>query len=63
MWREWGEKPEGKKLLSSPRRRWIGNIKMNLLEVGLGGENWICVVNDKYRWSALVNAVTNLRVS
>jgi hypothetical protein len=50
-------KPEGKRPLGRPRRRWIDNIKMNLSEIGLG-----VVDQDKSRWRALVNAVMNLRV-
>jgi len=52
------EKPEGKR----PRCRWEDNIKMDLQEVGCGGMDWIEMVQDKDRWSALVNAVMNLRV-
>jgi hypothetical protein len=55
-------KPEGKKPLGRPRRRWIDNIKMDLLEIGFGGVDWIGLDQDRYRWSALVNAVMNLRV-
>jgi hypothetical protein len=55
-------KPEGKRLLGRPRRRWIHNIKMDLLEIGLGVVDWIGLAQDRYRWGALVNAVMNLRV-
>jgi hypothetical protein len=51
-------KPEEKR----PRRRWIDNIKMDLLEVGLSVVDWIGLTQDRYRWRALVNAVMNLRV-
>ena len=54
-------KPEGKRPLRSPRRRW-DNIKMGLQEVGCGGKNWIDLAQDKDRWRALVNAVMNLTV-
>jgi hypothetical protein len=54
--------PEGKRPLGRPRRRWIDNIKMDLLEIGLSVENWIGLAQDRYRWRALVNAVMNLRV-
>jgi hypothetical protein len=55
------EKPEGKRLLWRPRRRWEDNIKMNLREVGCGGMDWIELAQDRDRWRALVNAVMNLR--
>jgi hypothetical protein len=55
-------KPEGKRPLGKPRRRWMGNIKMGLSEIGLSVVNWIGLTQDRYRWSALVNAVMNLRV-
>jgi hypothetical protein len=72
MFHEWGEKrnlyrllvgkPEGKRPLGRPRRRWIDNIKMELLEIVLGGVDWIGLAQDRYRWRALVNSVMNLRV-
>jgi hypothetical protein len=55
-------KPEGKRQLKRPRRRWEDNIKMDLQEVGCGGMDWNYLVQDRYRWPALVNAVMNLRV-
>jgi hypothetical protein len=55
-------KPEGKRLLGRPRRRWIDNIKMDLLEIGLNVVDWIGLVQDRHRWRALVNSVMNLRV-
>jgi hypothetical protein len=55
-------KPEGRRPLGRPRRRWEGNIKMNVREVGWGGMDWINLVQDKKRWRALVNTVMNLRV-
>jgi hypothetical protein len=55
-------KPEGKRPLGKPRRRWIDNIKMDLLEIGLSVVDWICLAQDRYRWRALVNSVMNLRV-
>jgi hypothetical protein len=55
-------KPEGKRPLGRPRRRWVDNIKMDLLEIGWGGVDWIGLARDRDRWRALVNAVMNLRV-
>jgi hypothetical protein len=55
-------KPEGKRPLGRLRRRWIDNIKMDLLEIGLGVVDWIGLAQDGYRWRALVNTVMNLRV-
>jgi hypothetical protein len=55
-------KPEGMRPLGRPRRRWMGNIKMDLLEIGLNVVAWIGLVQDRYRWRALVNSVMNLRV-
>jgi len=55
-------KPEGKRQLGRPRRRWEDNIKMDLREVGYGVMDLIELAQDRYRWQALVNAVMNLRV-
>jgi transposase len=55
-------KPEGKRPLGRPRRRWVDNIKMGLREVGWDGMDWIDLARDRDRWRALVNAVINLRV-
>jgi hypothetical protein len=55
-------KPEGRRPLGRPRRRWIDNIKMDLLEIGSGGVGWIGVAQDIDKWRAPVNAVVNLRV-
>jgi hypothetical protein len=54
-------KPEGKRLLWRPRRRWENNIMMDLQKVGCGGMDWIELAQDSDRWQALVNAVMNLR--
>jgi hypothetical protein len=56
------EKPEGKRPLGRPRHRWIDNIKMDLLEIGLSVVYWTGLAQDRYRWRALVNSVMNLRV-
>jgi hypothetical protein len=55
-------KPEGKRPLGRLRHRWIGNIKMDLLEIGLSVVDWIDLAQDRYRWKALVNTVMNLRI-
>jgi hypothetical protein len=55
-------KPEGKRPLGRPRRRWVKNIKMDLREIGWDGTNWIDLAQDWDQWRALVNTVMNLRV-
>jgi hypothetical protein len=55
-------KPEGKRPLGRPRRRWEDNIKMNIQEVGVGGGDWMVLAQDRDRWRALVSTVKNLRV-
>jgi hypothetical protein len=55
-------KPEGKRPLGRPRRRWTDNIKMNLLEIGLSVVDRIGLAQDRYRRRALVNSVMNFRV-
>jgi len=55
-------KPEGKRPLGRPWRRWGDNIKVDLREVGCGGMDWIELAQEKDGWRALVNAVMNLRV-
>ena len=55
-------KPEGKRTLGRPRRRWEDNIKINLQEVGCGGMDWIELAQDRDKWRALVNVVMNLRI-
>jgi len=55
-------KPEGKRPLGSPRRRWEDNIKMELQEVVSGGVDWIELAQERDRWQALVTAVMNLWV-
>jgi hypothetical protein len=53
-------KPEGKRPLGRPRRRWEDNIQPDLQEVGCGGMDWIELAQNTNRWRALVNAVMNL---
>ena len=55
-------KPEGKRPLGRPRRRWEDNIKMGLQEVGRSCGDWMELAQDRDRWRALVNTVMNLRV-
>jgi hypothetical protein len=55
-------KPEGKRPLGRPRRRWVDNIKMDLTEIGWDGVHWIELAQDRDQWRALVNTVINLRV-
>jgi hypothetical protein len=55
-------KPEGKRQLGRPRRRWVDNIRMDLGDVGRGDVDWIGLAKDRNRWRALVNSVLNLRV-
>jgi hypothetical protein len=56
-------KPEGKRPLGKPKRKWEDNIKMGLQEVGCGGMSWIDLVQDRDRLWVLVNAIMNLRIS
>jgi hypothetical protein len=75
MWHAWGwggegrgayralvGRPEGKRPLGRPRRRWEDNIKMDLREMGIDGANWIRLAHDRVQWRACVNTVMNLRV-
>jgi hypothetical protein len=55
-------KPEGKRPMGRPRRRWEDNIKMGRREIGMDGANWIRLAQDRVQWRASVNTVTNLRV-
>jgi hypothetical protein len=48
-------KPEGKRLLERPRRRWVDNFKMDLREIERGDMDWIDLVQDRDQWRALVN--------
>jgi hypothetical protein len=56
-------KPEEKRPLGRPRRRWVDNIKMNFREkIGWNGVDWMDMAQDRDQWRALVNMVLNLRV-
>jgi hypothetical protein len=55
-------KPEGKRSLGRPRRRWEDGIRMDLRKIGWGSVEWIQLAQDKGRWRALVNTVTDLRL-
>ena len=54
-------RPDRKRPIGRPRRRWDDNIKTDLQEVEWGGMDWITVTQDRDRWRAVVNAVMNLR--
>jgi hypothetical protein len=70
MWHAWERrvckvlvgKPEGKRPLGRPRRRWKDEVRMDLREIGLGDVDWIRLAQDRYRWRAVVSEVMNLRV-
>jgi hypothetical protein len=55
-------RPKGKRPLERPRRRWEDNIKMDLREIGINGENWIRLAQDRVQLRACLNTVMNLRV-
>jgi hypothetical protein len=55
-------KPEGKRPLGRPRRRWEDNIKLDLTEIGWDGMDWLHLAQDRDQWRARMNTVTNLRV-
>jgi hypothetical protein len=55
-------KPEGKRPLGRPRRRWADNVKMGLREIEWGGMDWIDLAQDRDQLRALVNTIMNLRV-
>ena len=56
------KKPEGKRPMERPRRRWEDNIRMDLQEVGGGGGDWMELAQDRDSWRKLVNTVMNFRV-
>jgi hypothetical protein len=55
-------KPEGKRSLGRPKRRWVDNIKIDLRDVGWDGVDWIELAQDRDQWRALVNTVMNFQV-
>jgi hypothetical protein len=55
-------RPEGKRLVGRPRRRWEDNIEMDLRETGIDGANWTRLAQDRVQWRAFVCTVMNLRV-
>jgi hypothetical protein len=55
-------RPEGKNSLRRPRRRWVGNIKLDLRDVRWSGMDWIYLAQDCYQWRDLVNTVIKFRV-
>jgi hypothetical protein len=55
-------KPEGKRPLGRPRRRWEDGIRMDLRELGSGGVDWIRLAQDRDRWRTVVSAVMDIRV-
>ena len=58
----WWSRPEGKRPLGRPRRRWVDNIRMDLQGVGCGYVDWTGLAQDRDRWRTLVSAVMKLRV-
>jgi hypothetical protein len=56
------ERPDGKRPLGRPRRRWEDHIKLDLREIRTDGANWIRLAQDRVRWRPFVNTVMNLRV-
>jgi hypothetical protein len=55
-------RPEGKRQLRRPRRRWEDNIKLDLWAIGIDGANWIRLAQDRIQWQAFVNTVMDLSV-
>jgi hypothetical protein len=62
VYRDLVRRPEGKRPLGTPRRRWEDNVKMDLREIGINGANWIRLSQDRVQWRAFVNTVMNLLV-
>jgi hypothetical protein len=55
-------RPEGKRPLGRPRRRWEDNVKLDLMAIGIDGANWIRLAQDRVQWRAFVNTVMNVWV-
>jgi hypothetical protein len=55
VYRVLGGRPEGKRPLERPRRRWEDNIKMDIIEIGIDGAKWIHLAQDRIKWRAFVN--------
>jgi hypothetical protein len=55
-------KPEGRRPLGRPRRRWVDNVKIDLSVIGWDGVDWVDLAQDRDKWRALVNTVMNSRV-
>jgi hypothetical protein len=55
-------RPEGKRPLGRPTRRWEDNIKMDLMEIGIEEANWIRVAKDRGQWRGFLSTIMNLRV-
>jgi hypothetical protein len=55
-------RPESKRPVGRPKRRWEDNIKLDLREIGIDGTNWIGLAQDRIQWRAFVNTVMNLGV-
>jgi hypothetical protein len=55
-------RPEGRRPLGRPRRRWEDNIEIDLRKIGFGDVDWIHLAQDRERWRALVNTVMNILV-
>jgi hypothetical protein len=62
LYRDLVGRPEGKRPLGRPRRRWEDNIKLDLREIGIDGANWIRLAQWRIRWRAFVNTVMNFRI-
>jgi hypothetical protein len=56
-------RPKGQRPVGRPRCRWEDNIKMDLREIEINGENWIQLAQDRVQWRAFANTVMNLRVA